>query len=324
MWSWKSLIYQRQNIDTFLADNGALMIRTKKRTLLQVRWAVPIAGLKSIEFTVIPRRGDMSLGFGLGHSKIYFRKGAKTQDLLRVWFPGNRPAYMLQGAKQRVTCSQPSTLRQNRTYKIKLQISGTKVIVFLNGRELLRDRLAFNVSAGCHLILGTWQSEAEFDNLKVVCQPTSTWLQRRANQQAALIRAKLKPGLSVEYFNDKLFKARAARRIRQGTLHWWNQKPPAPGVKHDHFSARFTGKFFVAKAGRYIIHQRADDDGRVLIDGKEIIKGNFNRQAKLDLKTGWHGLIMEIADGDRYAGMELSWEGPGLSRQPIPYELIGH
>jgi eukaryotic-like serine/threonine-protein kinase len=324
MWSWKTHLYQRQKIDTFLANNGTLIIRSRNRQLLQVPWAVPIVGLKSIEFEVVPLRGDMSLGFGLGHSKIYFRKGAKAQDLLRVWFPGNRPAYMLQGAKQRVTSSQPSSLRQNRTYKIKLQISGTEVKVFLNGRELLRDRLAFNVSAGCNLILGTWQSEAAFDNLKIICKPTSTWLQRRANQQAELTRAKLKPGLSVEYFNDKLFKARAARRIRQGTLHWWNQKPPAPGVKRDNFSVRFTGKFYVAKAGRYTIHQRADDNGRVLIDGREIIKGTFNRQAPLDLKTGWHDLIMEVSDEDVYAGMELSWEAPGIPRQPIPYELLGH
>ncbi len=324
MWSWKKNLFQRQNIDTFLADNGALIIRSQNRQLLQVPWAVPIAGLKSIEFDVIPLRGDMSLGFGLGYSKIYFKKNEKAQDLLRVWFPGNRPAYMLQGTKQRVTTTQPSTLSQNRTYKIKFQISGTEVKVFLNGRELLRDRLAFDVSTGCYLILGTWQSEAAFDNLKILCKPTSTWLQSRARQQAALIQAKLKPGLSVEFFNDKRFKTRALRGIRQGTLHWWNKKAPAPGVKSDNFSARFTGKFYVTKAGRYTIHQRADDDGRILIDGKEVIKGNFNRKAQLDLKTGWHDLIIEVVESGGYAGIELSWEAPGLPRQPIPYELLGH
>ena len=52
----------------------------------------------------------------------------------------------------------------------------------------------------------------------------------------------------------------------------WNWGSPAPGVNATHFSARWTGTFWLA-GGRYAATTRSDDGVRVWIDGVIVIDG---------------------------------------------------
>jgi hypothetical protein len=319
MWPWNQTIFDRNNIDTWLSDEGRLVLDTPGKRLLQAIWSVPVEGLTSVEVEVTPRRGAQSPGLGLGRPTIY-----EADDLLRVWFASNGKPYILQGKDQRRAVDRDLRLEDNRTYRLRLELAGGQAAVQLDGREVLRDKLTFDVAKGCRVVLGAWNSVIEYDSLKITCRPAAAWLARRARLQAEFRKAKVEPGIVVEYFSDRDFKNQAAKRVEPAMYFWWNQRSPAPKVPRDNFSVRFTGKIYVEKAGRYRLHQRADDDGRLWVNGQKILEGNFNRSGEADLKAGFNDVVMELVEGGGFAGQELSWEGQGIERQVIPPELLGH
>ena len=319
MWPWNQTIFDRKGIDTWLTDGGKLMIQAPGKRLLQVRWAVPIAALRRVEFEVTPRKGTQSIGLGLGRPDIY-----KSEDRLRTWFSSQGKPYLLQGKDRRKEFQRELRLKEGKTYRVSLEVAGGDAVLKLDGREVLRDKLTFDVSRGCRLVLGSWRAEAEFDSMKIVCRPTASWLKERAETQAHFRREKVKPGVLAEYFADRDLRRSVLKRVESGMHFWWNRRAPAPKMPKDNFSVRFTGKIYVEKAGRYRLHQRADDHGRLWINGQKVIDDRFNKGADVDLKAGFNDFRMEVVEGGGFAGQELSWEGKDLPRQVIPPYLLGH
>ncbi len=323
MWRWGQNIHNRAGIDTEVTNAGRLRLRSPAQRLLQVLWGVPIEGLRSVEFEVTPRGGSRSVGLGLGRPYVY-KPGEKLPEKLRVWFSSKGKPYILQGESQRKMMGRELLLEANKAYRVKLELTGGQVVLSLDGRELLRDKLTFDVSRGCRLVLGTWRAQADFDKLKIVCKPSAAWLKRRAGLQVKFRQAGVKPGITAEYFSDRGFKKSVLKRVEPAMYFWWSQRSPAPKVPQNNFSVRFKGKIYVEKAGRYRLSQRCDDHGRLWVGGKKIIDGNFNKGADVDLKAGFNDFTMEVSEGGGFAGQELSWETKGLPRQVIPPELLGH
>jgi hypothetical protein len=318
MWRWGQTIFDRNGVDVFLTDDSRLMLRPAGDGRLAASWAVPVDKLASAEFDVVWTNGHGSLGVGLVKTDLFGKDGN-----LRVWFPENGKPYIRQG-DQRKQAAAEAQLEKNRKYRVRLEIAGNDVRLFLDGKELVSDTLTFN-PAGSRLTLGAVGTEASFGAMQIVCQPDDAWLKRRVDLAARFRQADVKPGLLVDYFSDAAMTKKVISRMEPAAYAWWSLRAPAPGVPADNFGARFSGKLLVEKAGKYRLHLRADDDGKLLIDGKKVIEGRHNGSGEADLSAGFHDIVMTVADtGGAWAGTELSWETDGLERQVIPYELLGH
>ena len=89
----------------------------------------------------------------------------------------------------------------------------------------------------------------------------------------------------------------------------------------DNFGVSFTGSLYVPASGEYTFYLSADDYGRLLIDGAELIsnaKWDAEKSAKLTLSSGLHSIRVDMTEGTGTARTVLQWDGPGISKQVIP------
>ncbi|MDR3709907.1 MAG: glycoside hydrolase family 3 C-terminal domain-containing protein [Capsulimonadaceae bacterium] len=127
------------------------------------------------------------------------------------------------------------------------------------------------------------------------------------------------PGLKAQYFaNEELNGTPVVTRIDPNIdFDWGNSAVPAPGVKHDHFSVRWTGKFAVPTTGVYEIAMSADDGCRVFLDGHSIIHhwehgAAFPHAKTIMLTKGrTYNLRVDYFQGTGLASANLGWVQPG-------------
>ncbi len=89
----------------------------------------------------------------------------------------------------------------------------------------------------------------------------------------------------------------------------------------DNFGVSFTGSLYVPASGEYTFYLSADDYGRLIIDGSELIsnaKWDAEKSAKLTLSSGLHSIRVDMTEGTGTARTVLQWDGPGISKQVIP------
>ena len=84
--------------------------------------------------------------------------------------------------------------------------------------------------------------------------------------------ARAAAGLRAEYFDNKELRGRPAVARTDGRVDFdWETGRPAPQVKDDNFSARWTGRLTVPESGEYRLGAVADDGVRVYLDGKLLV-----------------------------------------------------
>lgn len=316
MWRWKQAIFDRNGIDLFLSESGQLVLRAPADGQLTATWAVPLDGFASLDCDVVLGAGRRSFGVGLG------RPGG-GEDMARAWFSQTGQLSLRQGKAVRQAAGKLD-LQAGLKYHLRLELAGGEFRVLLDGKELVRDKATFN-PANSRLFLGGWSSELSFDNVRIVARPEAGWLKRRAELAARFRAAGVQPGLAGEYFADAAMTKSVGKRIEPAPYFWWFMRPPVPEAPKDGFGARFAGKLFVEKEGKYRLHLRSDDLGKLFLDGRKLIEGNpFYGTAEANLAAGFHDLVLEVEDVNGQSGLELSWEPPGLPRQVVPVELLGH
>ncbi len=123
-----------------------------------------------------------------------------------------------------------------------------------------------------------------------------------------------KNGLKLEFFNNENLEGKPAYTTTTTELtSYWHNLSPAPGVDTDHFSARWSGYVNVAVAGEYEFALRAEDYGRLYINGKLLLdnwtKEDHDRQktAKVNLKKGMNSFTMEYGEVEQFAGIVCHW-----------------
>ncbi len=100
-------------------------------------------------------------------------------------------------------------------------------------------------------------------------------------------------------------------------------------LRPDDWGMVLTGKMRIPKTGRYTFYLNSDDGSLLFIDGRLIID-NDGDHSELELSesvaltAGVHDLKLEYFDSLGEAILELDVEGPGLSRQPLPFDWISH
>ncbi len=96
-----------------------------------------------------------------------------------------------------------------------------------------------------------------------------------------------------------------------------------PKARNDNFAFVFEGYVAVPRDGVYTFYTKSDDGSRLSIGGAVVVDndgahGAQERSGAVALGAGEHGIQVEYFQRGSDLGLEVTWEGPGLSRQPIP------
>ncbi len=95
----------------------------------------------------------------------------------------------------------------------------------------------------------------------------------------------------------------------------------------DYWSARHSGIIHIPTSGNWTFYLRSDDGAKLWIDDMEIVDnqgthGMQERSGIVWLEAGEHQLRTEFFEHGGYAGLELKWEGPGISKQTVPTNVL--
>jgi hypothetical protein len=123
-----------------------------------------------------------------------------------------------------------------------------------------------------------------------------------------------------EYFNSQYLTGSPVLVRTDSVLDFdWGFGSPAPEVKRDFFSARWTGTFTFA-AGRYAFTTFTDDGVRVYVDGTRIIDSWLPmrgvRSSTINLSEGTHTVKVEFFERTGKAQIRLSWKQVGVPGAP--------
>ena len=97
----------------------------------------------------------------------------------------------------------------------------------------------------------------------------------------------------------------------------------------DNWAMLLEGNLHLERDGEYTFHVNSDDGCKLLIDGKVIVDNDGDHSllelsGKTQLSAGSHRLRIEFFEAGGEAILEIDMEGPGIERQPLPFENISH
>jgi len=161
---------------------------------------------------------------------------------------------------------------------------------------------------------------------------TSSLVESRTFKPATALAPSAKPpsekGLAYEYFEgrfEKLPDFSALKPARAGTA-------PRPDIAvakdKDDFALRFKGSIRVPETGVYVFYLNSDDGTKLSVAEKEIVAndgvhGMTEEKAEIALEAGWHAFELVYFQGTGGMGLQVSWQGPGFKKVPIPAETFG-
>lgn len=132
------------------------------------------------------------------------------------------------------------------------------------------------------------------------------------------------PGaLLGEYYHGTNFETLILRRMDARVDFDWNAAHPAPEVKRDDISVRWTGTLSAPSDGEYAFYTDADDGTRLWVDETLIIDdwtphGVVEQRGQARLRKGQATPVrLEYFQGGGGAAVRLSWSAPGGQKETI-------
>lgn len=97
----------------------------------------------------------------------------------------------------------------------------------------------------------------------------------------------------------------------------------------DFWGMLLEGNLDIERKGEYTFHVNSDDGCRLLIDGELVVDNDGDHSVlelsgKTTLSAGSHAIRIEFFDAAAEAILEIDMEGPGMERQPLPFDRISH
>ncbi|MEZ6062515.1 MAG: PA14 domain-containing protein [Planctomycetaceae bacterium] len=139
------------------------------------------------------------------------------------------------------------------------------------------------------------------------------------------------PGIRVEYFHpspSNVAVETLANMTPQSQAIVPDIRMEVPILKQrDQFALRFTGSLRIEQPGRYSFFTTSDDGSRLYI-GSELVVNNdglhgmSSKRGRTRLAAGLHPITVTYFDNGGGDGLQVEWEGPGFSRQPIPASAL--
>lgn len=123
-------------------------------------------------------------------------------------------------------------------------------------------------------------------------------------------------GLWGEYYNGTNFPEKVYERFDEEINFYYNRQSPAPGVKREYYSIRWTGSIYAPVTGTYTLSVRVDDGARVWLNRVKILDQWKLQQltsysGQVHLKAGEHyDIKIEYYNGPVHGIMQLMWIMP--------------
>jgi hypothetical protein len=97
----------------------------------------------------------------------------------------------------------------------------------------------------------------------------------------------------------------------------------------DNWGMVLEGDVVVEKAGEYTFHLNSDDGSKLYIDGRLVIDNDGDHSllelsGAAELSAGSHAIRIEFFESAGEATLQLDVEGPGVPRQPLPFDKVSH
>ncbi|MCW5942885.1 MAG: alpha-L-fucosidase [Fimbriimonadaceae bacterium] len=97
--------------------------------------------------------------------------------------------------------------------------------------------------------------------------------------------------------------------------------------RDDHIAFTFEGVVLAPKDGVYTFFTRSDDGSRLYVDDRQIVEndglhGMEEKSGSAPLRAGYHRIRVEYFNATGGLGLEVSWQGPGIAKGPIPGENL--
>jgi len=93
--------------------------------------------------------------------------------------------------------------------------------------------------------------------------------------------------------------------------------------RNENFAFDFRGRVHVPKDGTYTFYTTSDDGSRLYVDGSLVVENGGLHAASeesgtVSLSEGWHDLRVTHFEHTGQEVLEIHWEGPGISKEPVP------
>jgi hypothetical protein len=131
-------------------------------------------------------------------------------------------------------------------------------------------------------------------------------------------------GVHYDYYEGRWAKLPdfdSIRPIRSGSLYRLDYRAVHPAG--DYFGVVFSGFLSIDTDGDYTFYSSSDDGSRILIDGEQVLDNDGTHavitvKGTVRLKRGLHPIRVLFFEGMGGESLEVQYEGPGITKQPIP------
>jgi hypothetical protein len=98
-------------------------------------------------------------------------------------------------------------------------------------------------------------------------------------------------------------------------------------TQNDYFGFRFTGQIDIATAGDYTFYTESDDGsqlyiGSTLVVDNDGLHGMVEQSGTISLSTGMHPITVTMFEKGGGEGLNVQYEGPGITKGPIPDDVL--
>ncbi len=144
--------------------------------------------------------------------------------------------------------------------------------------------------------------------------------------RAAENPAKAAPGLRFEYYEGTWKEVPDFAALPPALKGVTPQFEPSERRRDKNIGFRFTGFLEVPKDGTYTFSMASPGAHRIFFGKTELslLVEKHVVDAAIDLKAGRHAITVCFADGGAGGNLKVSWEGPGLGKQPVPAAALYH
>ncbi|MEO0473785.1 MAG: PA14 domain-containing protein, partial [Bacteroidota bacterium] len=99
--------------------------------------------------------------------------------------------------------------------------------------------------------------------------------------------------------------------------------------QNDNFAFRFRGFILIPTGGTYTFYTSSDDGSKLFINGAMVVDNdglhsNQERSGQINLTAGFHPIEGQFFEKGGNQVMEVRFQGPGISKQLIPDEVLFH
>ena len=137
------------------------------------------------------------------------------------------------------------------------------------------------------------------------------------------------PGVSCEYYEGSWEQVGAFRSIAPKKTITVRSIDRAQAERKEYYGLIFSGYLSIPRTGIYTFQLRSNDGSLLTIDGENLIDNDgvhesIQKTGQIALEAGFHPFVLLYFQGGGDAVLDLTCEGPGLTKGRLPAEMLAH